>query len=410
MVTASYLEDLVIEDELAAVVDEQSSEKFDDVDTSEDSNALTSEKELQEAALQMFVQRNDFLLPNLIDMLRTHKTLEVAPYYQRRARWDNGRRSRLIESFLINIPVPPVFLYENEFARYEIMDGQQRVSSVLQFFENQFALSGLEILTSLNGKRFHDLPGQVRAGLERRSLSAIILLKESAPSQESMVQLRRHVFEHLNTGGIRLNAQEVRNCVNAGLFNDLLLDLSRHPMFTDIWDIPPFAPDEQTEPSVQLRNNSLYRRMADVELVLRVFALMDPRNVSGGMKRTLDDSMAKYSKLTTMQLEELRTQFLQSLHLTHVLGGSETLRVPSSGSGRGRPSASLFDGIMVALIRNLDQAEAIEAHALKLKELIQGELNKDEFRELVTGRANTRQSTLDRSVYIEELIKSVICS
>ena len=243
MVNSPVFEDITTEEEQLA------DEKFDDVDVTEDSIALASEEEFREVSLQIIVQRNDFLLPNLIDMLKSHKTLKVAPYYQRRARWDNGRKSRLIESLLINIPVPPVFLYENEFARYEVMDGQQRVSAILDYFDNKFPLRRLEMLTSLNGKRFHDLPRQIRAGLERRSLSAIILLKESAPSQDAIVQLRRHVFERLNTGGIRLNAQEVRNCVHAGSFNNLLLELSRHELFTSMWDIPAREPDEMTEPS-----------------------------------------------------------------------------------------------------------------------------------------------------------------
>ena len=100
------------------VKEEYQAERFDDV--SEDSGASVSEQEFRDAAMQIVVQRNDFLLPNLIDMLMTHKTLEVSPYYQRRARWDARRKSKLIESFLVNIPIPPVFLYENEFARYEV--------------------------------------------------------------------------------------------------------------------------------------------------------------------------------------------------------------------------------------------------------------------------------------------------
>ena len=104
-------------------------ERFDDTDEISDGDA--TEKEFRDASMQIVVQRNDFFLPNLIDMVRTHKTLEIAPYYQRRARWDTARKSRLIESFLVNIPVPPVFLYENDFAQYEVMDGQQRVSAIL---------------------------------------------------------------------------------------------------------------------------------------------------------------------------------------------------------------------------------------------------------------------------------------
>ena len=394
MVNSEVLESIITE---AEEVEYQLPDEFDDVDETEDSVSDGSEQEFREAALQIIVQRNDFLLPNLNDMFKTHRTLEVAPYYQRRARWDDTRRSKLIESFLINIPVPPVFLYENDFARYEVMDGQQRVTAILDYFDNKFPLRGLGMLTSLNGSRFQDLPRQFRAGLERRSLSAIILLKESAPSPEAIGQLRRHVFERLNTGGVRLNPQEVRNCVHTGKFNDLLLELSRHELFTNMWNIP------SSESSESLSRNILFRSMRDVELVLRVFALMDPNNVVGGMKRTLDDSMAKYSESSDAELDRLKKQFLRSLRLAYIIGGKDAFRLPETG----RPSIPLFDGIMVALIRNLDQSDKIEDCAAQIKDLLRSELDKPEFYELVTGRANTRIATLERSRRIEDLIGTV---
>lgn len=386
--------------------EEREAERFDDVE--EGAETVASEREFRDATLQLVVQRNDFLLPNLIDMLQTHKTLEISPYYQRRARWDIPRKSRLIESFLVNIPVPPVFLYENEFAKYEVMDGQQRVSALLEYFDNQFALRGLEILTSLIGKRFHELPGEIKAGLQRRSLSAIILLKESAPSHEAAGLLRRHVFKRLNTGGVRLNAQEIRNSVNAGSFNDLLLELSRHSLFTNMWSIPPFEENESTAPSGKLRRNPLFRQMRDVELILRVFALLDPTNIGGGMRSTLDRAMERYSKSSDEELCHLKTQFLGSLQLAYSIGGIDAFRLPPFGSNRGRPSAPLFDGMMVALIRKLSQAQEIEDHAQEINHAIQAEFNKEEFYELIVGRANTRGATLERSRHIERLIESVI--
>ena len=288
------------------------------------------------------------------------------------------------------------------------MDGQQRVSAILGYFENQFELSGLEILKSLSGKRFHELPREIRAGLERRSLPAIILLKESTPSPESTIQLRRYVFERLNTGGVRLNAQEVRNSVHTGRFNDLLLELSRKSLFTTMWDIPPSEPNERTEPSAKLRNNAMFRQMSDVELVLRVFGLLDPDGVGRGMKSTLDNAMVKYSKAGDADLKRLKASFLDALDLAYKIGGKDAFRVPDSRSRRGRLSASLFDSMMVALIRNLDQVDPIEACAPDINQAIRVELDKTEFHQLVVGRANTREATLNRSRHIEKLIKSVI--
>lgn len=386
--------------------EESKAQLFDDV--TEETGETASEREFHDAALRVVVQRNDFLLPNLIDMIKSRRTVEVSPYYQRRARWDVPRKSKLIESFLVNIPVPPVFLYENEFASYEVMDGQQRVSAILEYFNNQFALRGLEILHSLAGKRFHQLPFEIKAGLERRSLAAIILLKESTNSPESTAQLRRFVFERLNTGGVRLNAQEVRNSVHAGPFNDLLLELSRHQLFTTMWDIPPREPNESTEPSPKLARNVLFRQMRDAELVLRVFALLDPGNLGTGMKGTLDSTMTKYAKASQSDLLRLEQGFLQALELAHAMGGNDAFRLPGSGSKRGRLSASLFDGLMVALIRKLDDAARIKESADQIQLSIRQGLTKQELRALVVGRANTREATIKRSQYFEKLIESAI--
>ena len=383
--------------------EELKAERFED--TGEEPETATSEKEYREAALRVVLQRNDFLLPNLIDMFHTHKTLEVFPYYQRRARWDTVRQSKLIESFLVNIPVPPVFLYEVELANYEIMDGQQRVSAILEYFDNKFALRGLEILKSLDGKRFHELPNEIKAGLQRRSLSAYILLKESTSSPESARLLRRHVFERLNTGGIRLNAQEIRNSVNSGRFNNMLLELSRNALFTQMWDIPPFEPDERTAPSARLRRNPLFKRMGDVELVLRVFALLDPDNIRGGMRSTLDSAMGKYSASSNMELTELQETFLSALELADAIGGTDVFRLPRTNTKRRRPSAPLFDGIMVALMRHLEHAEQIKGNAADINRTIQAEFENTKFYGLIVGRANTRAATIKRSQYIESLIK-----
>ena len=386
--------------------EEQEAERFSDMP--EDSVVTNPEQEFRDASMRVIIQRNDFLLPALIDMLTTHRTLEVSPYYQRRARWDIKRKSRLIESFLVNIPVPPVFLYENEFARYEVMDGQQRVSAILEFFQNKFSLRGLEILNGLHGLRFDELPKEVKAGLERRSLAAVILLKESTPSHDSAILLRRYVFERLNTGGVRLNAQEVRNSVYTGPFNDLIIKLSRAPLFTSMWDIPALEPNGSSEPTAKLLRNVLYKQMGDVELVLRVFALLDPTNIARGMKSTLDNAMKKYSSATDSELRELRTQFLSALELAHAIGGYSAFRLPVPGTRRGRSSASLYDGVMVALIRKLDQAPRIRAQAEQINQAIHAELENSEFRKLVAGRANTRKATLNRALYIERLIESAI--
>ncbi len=122
-------------------------------------------------------------------------------------------------------------------------------------------------------------------------------------------------------------------------------------MFTSMWDIPPLEPDESTEPSVKSRRSVQFRQMKDVELALRGFALLDPKNIGSGLRSILNNAMERHSKFTKSQLGQLKTQFLGALELAHRTGGNRVFRLPDSRSPRGRPSASLFGGTMVALKR-----------------------------------------------------------
>lgn len=137
----------------------------------------------------------------------------------------------------MNVPVPPCFLYESEFARYEVMDGQQRISAIYDFYENRFALKGLEQWPELNGRIYDKLPSEIKKGLDRRSVSYIVLLKESAKTSDDEVLLRQQVFERLNTGGVELENQEIRHCIYHSSFDDLLIELSRLDQMRQAWGL-----------------------------------------------------------------------------------------------------------------------------------------------------------------------------
>ena len=216
----------------------------------------------------MIYQTNNFFLPQIRDLIDRGEVLNLRPEYQRRLRWTGPQKSRLIESLLLNIPVPPIFLYESNEARYEVMDGQQRLNAVREFIAGDFALSGLPILEPLNGLRYSRFPPRVKRALDRASLSAIVLLLESETSESSskaltLTDIRRFVFDRLNTGGTKLNSQEIRNALNPGDFNKTLIEITRLPLFTKVFDIPPYI---ETDPNDYYENpdrqkNNLYASM-----------------------------------------------------------------------------------------------------------------------------------------------------
>ncbi len=153
---------------------------------------------------------------------------ELQPEFQRRHRWYEYKKSQLIESFIMNVPIPPIFLYEDRASHYEVMDGLQRLTAIYEFYTDKLVLEGLEKWPELNGCRCSQLPDQIKRGIDRRYLSSIILLYETAKNEEEAQQLKQMVFERINSGGVRLTPQESRNAVLRGPLNDLCCKLSRN--------------------------------------------------------------------------------------------------------------------------------------------------------------------------------------
>ncbi len=357
---------------------------------------------------RILVQRNDFLIPNILSMIDNREVMDLAPQYQRRYRWNNRKRSQLIESLLLNIPIPPIFLYETDYARYEVMDGQQRLSTIKLFFGNSFKLNQLTEWPELNGKYFRDLPSQIQNGLRRRGLAAVIILTESGQNKETAMRLRQYVFERLNTGGQPLNAQEVRNCLFAGPFNDLLIDLSRCPEFTQAWDIPPREPDEPYQISRLLERNRLYSYMLDCEIVLRFFAFRDLSFFSSGVKRTLDATMNRFLNVTQGWIDDERANYLAILRLALGIYGAALFRLPDeSGELSGRRSVAFADAVLVGLQFNLGKAQHLLAKAKEIRQQTKLLLEDEESYALIVGRGNTKSETESRIRLMANLFETI---
>jgi hypothetical protein len=118
----------------------------DDETPTEDLTEAAIEAKYDSNQNQIFIQRNDFLIPNILQMVKNRDVLDLSPSYQRRTRWNDKKRSHLIESLLMNVPIPPLFLYERDLAKYEVMDGQQRLDAIRSFLANEFKLRDLKTL------------------------------------------------------------------------------------------------------------------------------------------------------------------------------------------------------------------------------------------------------------------------
>lgn len=131
----------------------------DDINETPQSKVSTTlEEKYSSSQLRVVRTSMDFTLHHLKQSLEDNDYINASPKYQRRHRWDIKKRSQLIESFLMNIPIPPIFLFENNYNQYEIMDGRQRIDTLRSFMNNEFPLRSLEFWRELEGMRFHDSP------------------------------------------------------------------------------------------------------------------------------------------------------------------------------------------------------------------------------------------------------------
>lgn len=191
------------------------------------------------------------------------RRIEIAPAYQRQFRWDEERQSRLVESLLLGIPVPPLFMATNVDPKrgttWEVVDGLQRLLSLVNFIGDNatreaarlagtaLKLTQLDKLSSLQGSIFGDLPADIQTGLEDRPIKVIVL------NDKSDLQVRFDLFERLNTGGVRLTDHEVRECVFMGEFIDLVSELSELPDFKRVVVLPRSSQQDGTAQDYVLR-------------------------------------------------------------------------------------------------------------------------------------------------------------
>ncbi|MDD4754034.1 MAG: DUF262 domain-containing protein [Desulfitobacteriaceae bacterium] len=181
----------------------------------------------------------DISFNELLDMYNNGELI-IDPEYQRLFRWGKDKQSRFMESLIIELPIPPIFVLERTEGIYELIDGLQRVTSYLHFRGKQtndsipeedkggFRLEGCDIVKELNGYNYEELPNPLKIKLKRNFIRVEVLRKESDS------RLRFYMFKRLNTGGEELSPQEIRNCIMRLLspeFNDFIIEMSLNPDF-----------------------------------------------------------------------------------------------------------------------------------------------------------------------------------
>lgn len=311
-------------------------------------------------------EKQDLPVETLVSWVNRGK-LNLQPDFQRNFVWDNGKASRLVESLLLAIPIPVIYVAEEMNRTYSVVDGQQRLTSICSFVngkfsnEQNFKLSGLQVLKELNRKTFGDLPTELQEEILNFTLRFIIIEKDSDPD------VKFEVFERLNLGAEKLNDQEVRNCVYRGNYNELLRSLSQNPHMLKI-----------------MQSDEPHTRMADRQLILRFFAMWrnTPQNYKGPTKRFLNTEMELYRNLSEEAINEMRTVFEKSIEMAYVIFQEKAFRRYYHGNAydpngtweKSRFNVALWDTILYTF-SHYDSSEI-----LPLKDHI-----REEFLDMITN-------------------------
>jgi 5-methylcytosine-specific restriction endonuclease McrA len=269
--------------------------------------------------------------------------LIIDPEWQRSYVWDRRRASRLIESFLLDIPVPVIYLAKNTEGKYEVIDGVQRLTSLFQYFEGKFSFTGLEMLPQFNKKSFSELPLEEQNKLQDTTLRTF----ELSPLTSS--NLLFVIFERLNTGGIPLNEMEVRNCVYRGTLNNLIRELAKYPECVDC-----------------LNQKDVAKRMGDRNMVLRFLAFYERtfQKASQGLKQFINEFFETYRNPPEAKLKEFEKQFKKAMRASLTVFGNQGFRIrrhdeKGGGEWATRVNASVFQVIAVSFT-NYDLGQITE--------------------------------------------------
>ncbi|BAZ81017.1 DUF262 domain-containing protein [Sphaerospermopsis kisseleviana CS-549] len=351
---------------------------------------------------RILTEMNREKLPAFVESLKKPGYMDIRPFYQRRNRWDKTKQSQLIESFLINIPVPPIILYEKKYNVYEVMDGQQRITALKDFYENRLQLTGLELWPELNGRTYNELPGNIKAGIDRRSISTIVLITESTSSPEDALFLKQLAFARINTGGVALSRQEIRNCSFYGQFNQLLLELAANPIFAAAWNIP-------IDDKEELQKNNFYKKMEDAELILRFFALRNTDKFSRGMEGFLDLYMMKSLSFSAQDIEFLKDIFFKTINLAHHIYGEKLFKPfdPQSDTWKDRAYKAYYDAVMVGFSRHLEDSNILWERKSKVIEKTKI-LFREDTSQLFTGGGKTKTDIQERISIFDNMLSQVI--
>lgn len=327
------------------------------------------------------------------------RELIIQPEYQRLFRWSDEQRSRLVESILLELPIPQIFVIENTNGVIELIDGLQRVSSVIQFIEptvlnlDALELQGCDLINELNGKKYADLSLKLKLRIKRSSVRTIVIKRQSSSV------LRYEMFKRLNTGGSTLSSQEIRNCT-ARMIGEGGIDfyrfLQEHAVYKSFADcIEPLSQSDRDQ-------------KGDEELVLRFLAAKNGQNLfRGSVRDWLDDYMESIllgNAWFDPQSESAEFKRVFD-YLDRVLGPGAFVRYRGT-TPVGAVAPAYFEAVSIGVHRSMSSIGTVSPE--KVKDAIIQTVQSAEFRGFTGPGANSREKLENRIASIETVLRALV--
>ncbi|MDI4633839.1 DUF262 domain-containing protein [Pelomonas sp. V22] len=274
---------------------------------------------------KLHTETYDFTVATMVEKIKDGSVF--VPSFQRRYVWTDPQASRLIESLIIQCPVPVIYLNQEPDERLSVIDGNQRLTSISRYLNNEFPLKGLTAYPELDGNRFHQLDSRMQRHIINRTLRCIVILKDTHP------QVKFDVFERLNTGAVKLTPQELRHGLYYGDLINLATTVVKATGFSTALEI------------------KLDKRMKAEELVLRFWALSEKfseyKKPLAGFINSFADSNRSIDQA---ELDRLQASFEETLALVKEKFGEKAFKIfDAAGNIESSFNSALYDAEMIAM-------------------------------------------------------------
>lgn len=305
---------------------------LDDRDTLENFGEIEENYETIYPLNEIRIEKKSYTLFELKRQYEDRQELQLDPDFQRESVWKRERQSELIESILMKIPIPVFYFFRTSKGMVQVVDGRQRIDTVISFMNNEFELSPLSIIRDIKGKKFNDLTPTQQRAIEDYSIDVYLI---QPPTPECAVL---DIFDRVNRGGITLNKQEMRNAIYQGNSTKLLKTLSEIPEFKEI-----------------AGNFIDTKRMKDRYIILRFIAFYlyftyGELEYKGRIDSFLADTMKIINKMDEAQINEITQIFAQTMQYIQKHYDKDIFRFPSQTRNKRPINMLLFESLCYLIV------------------------------------------------------------